>query len=60
MIIPHIIDQFVWNKITTKNLESKILELVNYSSYIKNAEQIASQMGKENFRDEIYKSIIEK
>ncbi len=76
MIIPHIIDQFVWNKIiynmgagpkgikigkiTTKNLEPKILELVNNSSFKKKAEQVASQMGKENFREEIYKSIIEK
>ncbi|MCK4344084.1 MAG: hypothetical protein KAX05_02275, partial [Bacteroidales bacterium] len=76
MIVPHIIDQFVWNKIiynmgagpkgikidkiTTKNLEPKILELVNNSSFKKKAEQVASQMGKENFREEIYKSIIEK
>jgi len=76
MIIPHIIDQFVWNqivynmgagpkgiridKITTRNLEPKILELVNNSSFKEKAEQIASQMGKENFREEIYRSIIEK
>ncbi|MFC2126309.1 glycosyltransferase [Bacteroidota bacterium] len=76
MIIPHIIDQFVWNKtiydmgagprgvkigeITTKNLEPKILELVNSNSFKKKAEQIAGQMAKENFREEIYKAIIEK
>jgi sterol 3beta-glucosyltransferase len=74
MIIPHIIDQFVWNKIiynkgagpkgikidkiTKKNLEPKILELINNSTFKKIAGQIASQMGKENFREEIYKSII--
>ena len=76
MIIPHIIDQFVWNKIiynmgagpkgikvnkiTTKNLEPRILELINNSSFKKKAEQIASQMVKENFKEEIYESIIEK
>jgi len=76
MIIPHIIDQFVWNKtiydmgagpkgikigkITTKNLEPKILELVNNSTFKKKAEQVASQMGKDDFREKIYKSIIEK
>ena len=75
MIIPHIIDQFVWNKIissmgigpkgvkigkiTTKNLEPKILELVNNNSFKKKAEQIGSQMRKENFREEIYKAIVE-
>jgi len=75
MIIPHVIDQFVWNKIvydmgagpkgikigkiTTKNLEPKILELVNNSSYKKKAEQVANQMEEENFREEIYDSIVE-
>jgi sterol 3beta-glucosyltransferase len=75
MIIPHIIDQFVWNKIiyelgagpkgikvdkiTTKNLEPKILELVNNRAFKKKAEQIASQMGKEDLREEVYQSIIE-
>ena len=75
MIIPHIIDQFVWNriiynvgvgpkgirinKITRNNLEPKMLELVNNRSFKQKAEQVATQMGKENFREEIYKSIIE-
>jgi sterol 3beta-glucosyltransferase len=74
MIIPHIIDQFIWNKIiynkgagpkgikidkiTTKNLEPKIMELINNGSFKNTAGQIAIQMGKENFREEIYKSII--
>ena len=68
MIIPHIIDQFVWNriiynmgagpkgikigKITTKNLEPRILELVNNTSFKKIAEKVASQMEKENFRED--------
>lgn len=76
MIIPHILDQFVWNniihetgagpkgirinKMTTKNLEPKILELMNNDSFKKKAEEVASQIEKENFREEIYKSIIEK
>jgi UDP:flavonoid glycosyltransferase YjiC (YdhE family) len=75
MIIPHIIDQFVWNKIvydigagpkgvnigkiSLKNLEPKILELLKNSSFKIKAEQIASEMKKENFREEIYNSIIE-
>jgi sterol 3beta-glucosyltransferase len=75
MVIPYIIDQFVWNKIVTdlgagpggikigkicmKNLEPKMLEPVNNSSFKKKAEEIGSQMEKENFREEIYNSIIE-
>jgi sterol 3beta-glucosyltransferase len=75
MIIPHIIDQFVWNKIiydmgagpkgvkvgkiTKKNLELKILELVNNTSFKKKAEQVANQMKKEDFREELHNSIVE-
>lgn len=75
MIIPHIIDQFVWNKIlyekgvgpkgikigkiTAKTLDPKILELVNNSSFKKKAEQLAMQMEQEDFREEIHKAIIE-
>ena len=63
MIIPHIIDQFVWNriifnmgagpkgigivKISTKNLEPRILELIQQKNYKKKAEQIKNQMDKE-------------
>ncbi len=75
MITPHIIDQFVWNKmiytmgagpkgirinkITTKNLEPKILELVNNISFKKQAEKVANQMEKENFKEELYNFIVE-
>ena len=75
MIIPHVVDQFVWDKIicdlgvgprgikiskiTTKNLEPKILKLANNSSYKKEAEQVASRMEKEDFREELYNSIVE-
>ncbi|ERN41910.1 glycosyl transferase [Rubidibacter lacunae KORDI 51-2] len=75
MIIPHILDQFVWNKIlfdkgvgpkgikiekiSTKSLEPKVLELINNISFKKTAEQIANHMEKEDFREEIYKAIVE-
>ena len=75
MIIPHVVDQFMWDKIiydlgvgprgikigkiTTKNLEPKILELVNNTSFKKKAEQVASQMEKEDFKEELYNSIVE-
>ena len=47
-------------KITSKNLEPKILELVDNSSFKKKAEQIGSEMRKEDFKGDIYKFIIEK
>lgn len=74
MIIPHIIDQFIWNniaykkgvgpkgikisKITEKNLEPKIVALVNNSSFKHKAEQLALQMQKEDFTEELYTEII--
>ncbi len=75
MIIPHIIDQFVWDKIiydigvgpkgvkisriTNKNLELKVLELFNNRSFKEKSEKIGNQMKKEDFKDELYKTIIE-
>jgi len=75
LIIPHLVDQFVWdkiiykigagpkgvsiNKIKIKTLEPKIIELFNNSSFKKKAEQAASQMKKEDFKEEVYKTIIE-
>jgi UDP:flavonoid glycosyltransferase YjiC (YdhE family) len=75
MIIPHFMDQFVWNKITfemgvgpkgvkissisTKNLEPKILELLNNKSFKEKSEEIGNQMKKEEYRDEICKTIVE-
>ncbi len=74
MIIPHIIDQFVWDTITsdisvgpkgikigkirTKNLEPKILDLLSNKDYKQKSEQISKQMIKEDFREELYNSII--
>jgi len=75
MIIPHIVDQFVWDKIITdlgvgpkgikidrinnKNLETKILELLNNRNFKVKSEEIGNQMQKEDFEDELYKTIIE-
>ena len=75
MIIPHIVDQFVWDKmisdlgvgpkgikinnINNKNLELKILELLNNRSFKEKSEEIGNQMKKEDYKDELYKTIIE-
>ena len=74
LVVPHIIDQFVWNKIihasgcgpegikigkiSTQNLEPKILELVQNPIYKSKAEQLARQMQAENLREEIYHAIV--
>lgn len=76
MIIPHIIDQFVWNKIIFQkkigplgikigkinqdNLEPKILDLVNNNAYKRNAELIKIEMEKEDFVEELYEAILGK
>ncbi len=74
LIIPHIIDQFVWNQIITDlgagpkgikigkvnihNLEPLILDLVDNTSYKRKAEAISTQMAKENYRQELYSTLI--
>ncbi len=74
MIIPHIIDQFVWNKmmanlgvgpkgisigkIATKRLEPRILALLRQKNYKKRAEQIKYQMAHEDFKEELYHTIL--
>ncbi|MFC1785635.1 nucleotide disphospho-sugar-binding domain-containing protein, partial [Candidatus Neomarinimicrobiota bacterium] len=76
MIIPHFMDQFVWDKIicelgigpkgvkisriSNKNLEPKVLELLNNRSFKEKSAKIGNQMKKEDFVDELYKTIIEK
>lgn len=73
LIIPHIIDQYVWNtilskkgagpkgmdvsKIKTQNLETNILDLLENPSYKKRAEELAASMGKEDFEEELCASI---
>lgn len=63
LIIPHVIDQFVWNeiihekglgpkgikinKISTKNLEPLILDVYNNKNYRENALLVAEEMAKE-------------
>ncbi len=75
LVIPHIIDQFVWNKMiytmgagpkgmnihktTTKTLEPKILELVNNESFKKQAEKISGKMAKEDFSEKLYATIVD-
>jgi len=75
MIIPHIIDQYSWNnlisdlgvgpkgiainKITSQKLEPKILDLFQNQSYKVKALEVAVKMKKENFREKLYKIIVE-
>jgi len=74
LIIPHFIDQFIWNeiiseldlgpkgikisRITNKNLEPKVLELLNNKSFKERSERIGNQLGKEDYKEELYKAII--
>ncbi len=73
LIIPHIIDQFAWNKIvfengagplgidisriTQKNLEPKIIELMTNQSFKAQAEKLGEAIRNENFESEIYQLI---
>jgi UDP:flavonoid glycosyltransferase YjiC (YdhE family) len=75
MVIPHILDQFVWNsridelgagpkgvkasKINVKKLEPRVLDLVNNCGYKTKAEKIAGRISEEKFREEIHNAIIE-
>lgn len=75
MIIPHFIDQFNWDKIisdlgvgpkgikiskiTNKNLEPKVLELLSNKSFKERSIRIGDQMNKEDFEEDLYNSIVE-
>lgn len=75
MIIPHMIDQYVWSnviselgagpkgigisKLKKQNLEPKLLDLFQNKSYKINAMEISENMKKEDFKEKLYKSIIE-
>lgn len=75
MLIPHMIDQYVWNNIVSdlgagpkgigisklkkQNLEPKLLDLFKNQSYKTKAMQISEEMKKEDFIEELYKTIIE-
>ncbi|MBI9053052.1 MAG: hypothetical protein JEY96_04510 [Bacteroidales bacterium] len=68
-------DQFVWDKIifdmgvgpkgvkisrvSNKNLEPKVLELLKNKNYKEKSIKIGNQMKKEDFNDELYKTIVE-
>ena len=74
MIIPHILDQFLWNKIISKldlgpkgmsiknlnekNFESKLLDLINNESNKRNAILINEKMKIESNKDKLYEMIV--
>lgn len=75
MALPHFIDQFVWDtvipelgvgprglnvsRMTVKKLEPKILELLTDRSFKENSERIGKQMVERDYKEELYKTIIE-
>ena len=75
MIIPHIIDQFVWqniifekgvgpkgikiNKVKKSILEPLILDLYHNKVYKEKAIQVQQEMEKEDFEEVLYKTIFE-
>lgn len=75
MIIPHIVDQFIWNKLIAekgvgpkglkinklnyKRLKPKIIDLWNTQSFKKQATQLSAQIRKEDFKKEFIDSILE-
>ncbi len=75
MIIPHIIDQFVWNrilynlkvspkgipisKITNKNLEQKIVELMGKVEFKERAIQLSKQMNQEDLKEALCSALVE-
>ena len=65
MIIPHIIDGLgagpkgiKIGNISKRNLEPKILELMNNASFKKNAEKIRETMRKDDYCEELYRAIV--
>jgi sterol 3beta-glucosyltransferase len=75
MALPHFIDQFVWDtviselgvgpkglnvkRMTVKKLKPKILELLTDRSFKENSERIGKQMVARDYKEELYKTIIE-
>lgn len=74
MIVPHIIDQFVWDKkiaalgvgpqgikvsqLTTGDLEPKLLDLMNSPAYKASAARVAAQMASEDYAEALYQAIL--
>ena len=75
LIIPHIVDQFYWNRTTSKlslgpkgmpikklnerDFESKLLDIVNNETYKKNVKIISENMKVESDKEKLYKMIID-
>ena len=75
LIIPHIIDQFFWNrtlaglglgpkgipikKLNEKDFEPLLLDLINNPSYKENAREISAKMKAESDPEKFYKMIVE-
>ncbi len=74
LIIPHIVDQFYWNRTTSKlnlgpkgmpikklnekDFESKMLDLINNETYRKNVKAISESMKVESNKEKLYKMIV--
>jgi UDP:flavonoid glycosyltransferase YjiC (YdhE family) len=74
LIIPHIIDQFVWNKmvyekglgpkgmkisqLNARNFEEKVKDLMHNQTYASNVSRLASQMNLEDFENKICEAIL--
>lgn len=74
MIIPHIIDQYLWNnlmhkagvgprgiavdKISVANLEPKILDIFSNFTYKEKAKEISAQMKQEKLEDDLYDILV--
>lgn len=74
LIIPHIVDQFYWNRtisklnlgpkgmsiknLNKKDFEIKLLDLINNEDYKKNAETTSEKMKIESNKEKLYKMII--
>lgn len=75
MIVPHIFDQFAWNRLICshglgpkgpsinrfkrKNAEPKILDLYNNVGYKEKADKVALEMNNEDLKKDLYQFIIE-
>lgn len=74
LVIPHILDQFFWNKIilsqhlgpkgipikklNEKNFENKLLDLLNNESYKRNTRLLSEKMKAESDKNKLYDLII--
>lgn len=74
MIIPHIIDQFVWNnmmsekgvgpkgipvnKLTVENIKPRIMDLATNEQYKRNAQEMARSMRKEDLEEALYHFVV--